>query len=347
VDGREFRARRIILATGSHPVVPPGWQKFGQRILNSDTLFEQADLPRRIAIVGLGAIGAELAQALARLGLEVAGFEAGELLAGLSDPEVNARLCTALDEEISLHLGTPARLEEGDGHITVSGGGETFTADAVLAAMGRRPNIADLGLDTLGVPLDEKGMPEVNPNSLQIGDLPVYLAGDANGRLPILHEAADEGYIAGQNAVTEAPVKFRRRVRLGIVFVSPEVAQVGARWSELDRESTAIGAFDFKRQGRARTAEMNTGLLRVYAAKATGKLLGAEMCAPAAGHLAHLLAQALQHEASVRDMLAMPFYHPVLEEGLRSALRDVAKQVWDEHVPDLAYCPSLNIEALD
>jgi dihydrolipoamide dehydrogenase len=347
VAGREYRARSLILATGSHPVVPAAWEKFGDRILTTDTLFEQADLPRRIAVVGLGAVGAELAQALARLGLDVAGFESGEALAGLNDPEVNARLHSFLDDEIALHTGAEATLEEVDDGIAVSGGGETFTADLVLAAMGRKPNVAGLGLETLGVPLDERGMPEVDPHSLQIADLPVYLVGDANGRLPILHEAADEGYIAGQNAMADAPSRFRRRIRLGIVFVSPEVAQVGSRFTELDPEATAIGAFDFRRQGRARTAERNAGLLRVYADKATGRLQGAEMCAPAAGHLAHLLAQAMQQKATARDLLAMPFYHPVLEEGLRSALRDLARQVWDTPASDLAHCPSLNIEALD
>lgn len=348
VDGREYLARRIILATGSSPIVPPDWQRFKDRILTTDTLFEQADLPRRIAVVGLGAIGAEMAQALARLGLEVAGFDYSEMLAGLTDPEVNGLLCGILQHEITLELGAQARLEEaGEGAIAVSGANGTFTADAVLAAMGRKPNIAGLGLETLGVPLDDRGMPPVDPNSMQIADLPVYLAGDANGRLPILHEAADDGYIAGSNAVAAAPTQYCRRIGLGIVFVSPEVARAGARFAELDPQSTAIGSFDFRSQGRARTAEVNTGLLRIYADKATGTLLGAEMCAPAAGHLAHLLALAMQHEASARSMLAMPFYHPVLEEGLRSALRDVARQVSEVHVPDLAHCPPLNISALD
>jgi dihydrolipoamide dehydrogenase len=310
-------------------------------------LFEQADLPRRIAVVGLGAIGAEMAQALARLGLEVAGFDASRMLAGLTDPDVNSLLCKILERDVALHLGAQASLEEVPDGIAVRGTNGTFIADAVLAAMGRRPNIAGLGLETLGVPLDDKGMPQVDPNSMQIADLPVYLAGDANGHLPILHEAADDGYIAGSNAVAAAPTQFCRRTRLGIVFVSPEVAQVGARLKELDLKSTAIGTFDFRHQGRARTAESNTGLVRVYADKASGRLLGAELCAPAAGHLAHLLALAMENQASARSMLAMPFYHPVLEEGLRSALRDVARQVSDVHVPDLAHCPPLNISALD
>ena len=110
VDEREFSARRIILATGSRPVVPQPWTQFGARILTTDTLFEQRDLPRRIVVVGMGPIGIEMAQALSRLGLEVAGFDTVETLAGLSDPQVMSTLHKALTQEFPLYLGAPAEL---------------------------------------------------------------------------------------------------------------------------------------------------------------------------------------------------------------------------------------------
>jgi dihydrolipoamide dehydrogenase len=347
VDGREIRARRIILATGSMPIVPADWRQFGNRVLTTDSLFELADLPRRIAVIGLGAIGVELAQALARVGIEVAGFEAGDTLAGLSDPQVIAVLRKSLARDMAVHTGVAAELGEANGAIMVNGGGEHYRADTVLAAMGRRPNIAGLGLETLGVPLDDKGLPEVDPHSMQIGDLPVFMVGDANGRLPILHEAADEGYIAAQNALADTPVRFRRRVGLGVVFCSPGVARVGERHADLDPAAIAVGDFDFARQGRARLAGVDEGVLRIYADRASGKLVGAEMCAPAAEHFAHLLALAMHQGMSVRAMLGMPFYHPVLEEGLRSALRRVAREVSDTPASDLAHCPPLDIDALD
>jgi dihydrolipoamide dehydrogenase len=347
VDGRQIKARRIILATGSAPIVPADWRRFGNRVLTTDSLFELADLPRRIAVIGLGAIGVELAQALARVGIEVAGFEAGDTLAGLSDPQVIAVLRKSLARDMAVHTGVAAELGEANGAIMVNGGGEHYRADTVLVAIGRKPNIDGLGLETLGVPLDDKGMPEVDPNSMQIGDLPVFMAGDANGSLPILHEAADEGYIAAQNALAETPARFCRRVGLGIVFCSPGVARVGMRHAELDADATAVGEFDFSSQGRARIAGLEEGLLRIYADRESGKLIGAEMCAPAAEHFAHLLALAMHQGMSVRAMLGMPFYHPVLEEGLRSALRRVAREVSDTPASDLAHCPPLDIDALD
>lgn len=347
VNGREINARKIILAPGSRPVVPKDWQSFGKNILTTDTLFEQPDLPGRMAVVGMGAIGIEMAQALSRLGIEVAGFDTAEALAGLSDPEVITALREALEREFPLYLGAPADLSQSGRAITVASASGSFTADAVLAAMGRRPNIDNLGLETLGVPLDDRGMPAIDPTTLRIGDLPVWLAGDANSHLAILHEATDEGHIAGRNAVAEAPKAHCRRTELAIVFSSPGVARVGARLADLEPGGIAIGSVDFSTQGRARTAERATGLMRIYADATNAKLLGAEMCVPAAEHMAHLLALALQQNLTVHDMLAMPFYHPVLEEGLRTALRDLARQLPGGGRSDLSDCPSLGMDALE
>ena len=347
VAGRTIVARRIILATGSRPIIPAAWERFGDRILTTDSLFECRDLPRRIAVVGLGALGIEMAQALSRLGLEVAGFDTGRAVAGLSDPQVSASLREALAREFDMYLGGPADLDQAPDGITVQGAGGEFTADAVLAAIGRRANVDDLGLDTLGVELDAQGMPPVDPRTLQIADLPVYLAGDANAHLALLHEAADEGHIAGRNAVSQVPHCYRRRTELAIVFCSPGVARVGARFADLDPDTILIGSVDFARQGRARIAARNRGLLRIYAERTSGRLRGAEMCAPAAEHLAHLLALAIERGLHVRDVLAMPFYHPVLEEGLRSALRELSSQLPDQGGSDLSQCAALGIEALE
>ena len=328
--------------------MPGPWRAFGERILTTDTLFEQEDLPRRIAVIGMGAIGVEIAQALARLGLEVAGFDAVEGLAGIDDAEVLAAFRLLIEAEVALHLGAPAELEIAGGAIRVTGGGRSFEADAVLVAIGRRPNIDELGLATLGVPLDDKGLPEVDPATLRIGDLPVFLAGDANGYRPLLHEAADEGHIAGRMAAPDAEGSgLCRRTPLSIVFSSPQVARVGAPLSELGDKDVATGSADFSKQARARMAQTAAGLLRIHAERETGRLLAAEMCVPAAEHLAHLLALAVERRMTVSDVLAMPFYHPVLEEGLRGALRDLAKDVAGAGVSDLSNCKALGHDALD
>ncbi|ABM42408.1 pyridine nucleotide-disulfide oxidoreductase dimerization region [Acidovorax sp. JS42] len=347
VNGQVYTARRIIIATGSRPIVPEDWLAFGNRILTTDTLFEQPTLGPRVAVIGLGPLGVEIAQALARLGVEVMAFATGKSVAGLSDPAINDALLARLKDEFIVNVGDKAELREVAGGIQVTNGSATGVVDQVVAAMGRRPNLEHLGLDTLGVELDDKGRPPIDPCTLQVGDLPVFIAGDADGDRPLLHEAADEGHIAGLNALAPTPRGFARRTPLAITFSQPHAAVVGQRHADLPQGQWVVGTVDFARQGRARVAQCNHGRLNVYAEHGSGRLLGAELCAPAGEHMAHLLALAVEQRLTVHDLLRMPFYHPVLEEGLRTALRDAASRLPKASDSDLAACEAYGASALD
>lgn len=347
VNGQVHTARRIIIATGSRPIVPEDWLAFGDRILTTDTLFEQPTLGPRVAVIGLGPLGVEIAQALARLGVEVMAFATGKSVAGLSDPAINDALLARLKDEFIVNVGDKAELREVAGGIQVTNGSATVVVDQVVAAMGRRPNLEHLGLDTLGVALDDKGRPPIDQCTLQVGNLPVFIAGDADGDRPLLHEAADEGHIAGLNALAPTPRGFARRTPLAITFSQPQAAVVGQRHADLPQGQWVGGTVDFARQGRARVAQCNHGRLNVYAEHGSGRLLGAELCTPAGEHMAHLLALAVEQRLTVHDLLRMPFYHPVLEEGLRTALRDAASRLPKASDSDLAACEAYGASALD
>jgi len=347
VNGRKLRARSIIIATGSRPVMPAPWRAFSKQVLTTDTLFEQETLPSQMAVLGLGPVGIEMAQALSRIGVKVTAFSESATVGGLSDPQVNAVAIELLRREFALHLGEKVDLDIFDSGACVRTGAEKVVVGGALAALGRQPNIDNLGLETLGIELDERGMPPVNPHTMQIADLPVFMAGDADGRIPVLHEAADDGHIAGINAMRATPFCFARRVPLTIIFSDPGIATVGSSFQSLDGKNPLIGEIRFDHQSRARIGQRNKGILRLYAAPESGRLLGAEMCAPAAEHMAHLLALAIERSLTVRDMLRLPFYHPVLEEGLRTALRDLAAQLPAADESDLAGCEPLNAEALE
>lgn len=350
VNGQTYHAKSIVLAPGSKPVLPAEWQALGARVLTTDTLFEQTTLGPRMAVMGMGPLGIEMAQALARLGMEVHGYATHDRLAGLGDPSVNAALHRALAGEFTLHTGAKATLHAASGGIEVRSGAHRTVVDQVLVAIGRRPQLAGLGLETLGVALDKQGMPPVHPQSLQVADLPVFLAGDAHALRPLLHEAVDEGHIAGMNALAHAPRCFQRRTPLAIVFSAPNAAVVGQGLAALQKQDGlhwVTGSVDFARQGRARAGQRNEGRLCVYADRASGRLLGAELCAPAGEHLAHLLALAIAQQLTVAQLLGMPFYHPVLEEGLRTALRDAARQLPPGSESDLAACDAIGAAALE
>ena len=188
IGGKAHATRSIIIATGSRPRLPDAWLAFGDRMLTTDTLFEQPTLGPRIAVIGMGPLGVEMAQALARLGLQVSAFSTGEHFAGIRDAAINTELAQVLKADMRLYTGAPAELREVAGGIEVRSGNQAVVVDQVVAAMGRTPNIEHLGLETLGVPLDERGLPPVDPQTQQIGNLPVFMAGDANGHLPLLHE---------------------------------------------------------------------------------------------------------------------------------------------------------------
>lgn len=163
---------------------------------------------------------------------------------------------------------------------------------------------------------------------MQAGDSAIFIAGDANADAPLLHEAADEGRIAGENAARFPDVRpGLRRAPLGVVFSDPQIALVGTPHARLQAGQYVTGAVDFSDQGRSRVMLKNRGLLHVYADIATGRFLGAEMIGPSAEHIGHLLAWAAQQELTIARMLEMPFYHPVVEEGLRTALRDAAARL--------------------
>lgn len=347
INGETLRARKIILATGTHPIIPEPWRKLGKQLLTTDTLFEQKKLPTRIGIIGMGPIGVEMAQALARLGIQVSAFGSRNTIAGISDPDINTIVIELLRQEFSIYLGDRAEAKSHQKEIQITAGKSQVAVDAILVALGRQPNIDGLGLDTLGIALNEKGMPSVNPNTQQIGDLPIFLAGDVNGQKPILHEAADEGFIAGYNANRAENFCFQRRTPLGIVFSDPNIAVIGKRYQELDSQKIVIGKINFTNQGRARAGQYNKGLLHVYADAKNGKLLGAEMCAPSGEHMAHLLALAIDRKLTVHELLRIPFYHPVLEEGLRTALRSITAQLPINRIPDLTRCDNLGTNAID
>jgi dihydrolipoamide dehydrogenase len=230
--------------------------------------------------------------------------------------------------EFAVHLGQPVEIDAAGEALRVTAGDREVTVDAVLAALGRAPNVAGLGLERLGLPLDEGGLPPFDPQTLQVGDLPVYIAGDVNADRVVMHEASDEGFIAAWNAV-HGPARFRRRTPLTIAFTDPEIAMVGLPYAALP-EGTVSAAFDFAHQGRAIAMRSASGKAKVYAEPGSGRLLGAEVLAPHGEHLAHLLALAIERDLSVAEMLTMPVYHPVLEEGLRSALRSLARKAYGE-----------------
>lgn len=332
-DDVRVEARAVVVATGSRPAIPPAFRDLGEAVLTSESVFELPDLPESLAVIGAGPLGIELAQAFARLGAAVTVFDEGGHVGGLSDPDVAASALALLSREMPIELGAEVRATRAGEGVEIAwsrGGREAGTQRfrKVLVAAGRPPNLDGLDLDRAGLALDRHGAPDIDPATMRAGGSAVFFAGDADHARPVLHEASDEGRIAGRNAARHPRIEPSPRMApLAVTYTDPEIAVVGGGWRGLAARDPARGDVDLSDSGRARVMGRNAGWLRVYADREGGTLLGAEMIGPEAEHLAHLLAWAVQRRLTADDVLALPFYHPTLEESLRAALRKLCGEL--------------------
>jgi dihydrolipoamide dehydrogenase len=353
-DHTLVEAERFVIATGSTPIVPDEWRAAGPRVINSDAVFDWDDLPQSVAVAGTGVIGLELGQALHRLGVRVTIFGRGTSVAQLSDPAVLDVARSAMQDELDVRFKTRiVEVAPQDDGLSITsedanGDQQTEHFEYLLSAIGRRPNVHQLGLENTGLQRDHHGIPLYNSQTMQCKEhdgtgSAIFIAGDANNERPQLPEAADHGRIAGDNAARYPDVQpGLRRTPLAISFTEPQIATMGSSYGELcvtHAGRFAVGQVSFHNQGRSRVMLQNKGLLRVYAEYQSGRFLGAEMIGPRAENIGHLLAWAVQAGLTVDAMLDMPFYHPVVEEGVRTALRDLAHHLKNEPVHD---CPCVD-----
>jgi dihydrolipoamide dehydrogenase len=332
----QVAARAIVVAAGSAPHVPTPLRELGERLLTSDTIFELPTLPRSIAVLGAGAIGLELGQALAQLGVATTILGNGTRMPLLKSQCMQSEARTLFEHRVDLQLGIRefAAVPVADG-VRVSwtradDQRREATVEYVLAATGRRPQLARLDLHRANVELDERGRPRGFDNrTMRITDTAIFFAGDITGERPVLHEAAAEGRIAGINAARYPDVRAHvRHVPLAIMFTDPNMAVVGTiPGPEGEGEAWDVGEVDWSDQGRATIIHQNHGRARIYANRACGTILGAELIGPRVEHLAHLLAWAIELRTTVPQALAMPYYHPVVEEGLRTALQQLGRKI--------------------
>jgi dihydrolipoamide dehydrogenase len=341
-DGRKVSAKAIVVATGARPSVPKPFDALGDIVLTNETIFELPSLPRSIAVIGAGPLGLELAQALARLGVETAVFEQTDHLAGVRDAEVAEELRSVLTTEFAIRLAVKLDVEASGRGARLSWSGTSSGAasfERILVAAGRPPDLHGLDLKSTGVSVNEHGIPKFDPSTLQCGAAPIFLAGDTDGQRPVLHEASSEGAIAGRNAASFPDVrKNKRSTPLSIMFTDPPLAVIGATPSG----PTIVGSASYADQGRAKVEARSAGLVRIYADPKSGVLTGAALFGPGMDHVAHLFAWAIERGETAAAILALPFYHPAFEEGLKPALRKIceaAKAPELEHLDDVASLP--------
>ena len=259
---KTYRAKRFIVATGSEPVIPSDWSAPKSKLLTTDTFFELKSLPKRMAVIGSGPIGLEMGQAIARIGTEVTLFGEAKSIGGLTDPQVVRNVVETLAKELTFKDEVVEDVERVGSRFRVRTKVDTYLVDQVLVAIGRKPNLAFLGLEQLDVTYDSSGKLQLDPNFTIPGSR-IQLVGDVNDYRPILHESGYQGFKIGRS---EAPTD---RAALAIAFTSPNIATVGESLKDLRSRKFAfvVGTARLVDQGRALAKLANDGVIRLYAGK--------------------------------------------------------------------------------
>lgn len=330
---QELSTKRILIATGSVPASLPGVELDGEIVGTSDQAIAYSEVPRRLVVIGGGAIGLELGSVWSRLGAEVTVIEyLPRLLAGM-DAELAKtaeRLFTA--QGLKLRLGCrvqSARAEGGVGKVRfldAEGKEQEIEAERVLVAVGRRAYTEGLGLDAVGVPVDERGRVEVD-DSFQTRVAGIYAIGDVIRGPMLAHKAEDEGVAAVERmAGRYAAVNYDAIPN--VVYTEPEIASVGQSEEALREAGIPFkkGSFPFRFNGRARAMNATDGFAKILAHAETDRILGAHIIGPRAGELIAELAVAIDMMASAEDIALASHAHPTLAEVVREAAMDVEKR---------------------
>lgn len=308
-------ARRIVIATGSSPMVPPIPGLATVPYLTNETLFVDRTAPQHLLIIGGGPIGLEMAQAHARLGAKVTVIEAAHAL-GKDDPEMVATLLEHIRAEgVDMLEGTAVtKASQNEGAITLTlADGREVTGSHLLVAAGRSPNIADLNLDAAGIAYDQRGI-KVD-DQMRTSTKKIYAIGDVAGGLQFTHVA---GYHAGlvlRSALMALPARERRDHIPWVTYTDPELAQVGLTEDEARKKFGAklqIARFDFAQNDRAIAERKSLGGAKVMVYQ--GRPVGATLLGHAAGEHINFWALALSQRLKMRHIAGMVAAYPTFGE---------------------------------
>ncbi len=325
-DGqRSYRARHILLATGSVPRDIPPAPADGERILNSDHMLNLQRVPARLVVVGSGAVGCEFASVFASFGSEVILVEMLPRLLPLEDEEVSRELERAFKKRGIKSL-TGAKLAGvetgGEGvqvSLTIGDKTETAAADMVLIAVGRAPVTGDLGLEALGIGLDG-GYVEVN-EYMQTAVPHIYAIGDIVKTPWLAHVASAEGIVAVEHMAGEKARPLNYDHVPSVTYCEPEVGSVGLTEAEArDRGyDVAVGKFPFSASGKAAIEGKTTGFVKVVRETRYDELLGVHIIGPSATDLIAEACVALQIESTTEELFRAIHAHPTLSEAMAEA----------------------------
>ncbi|MBV72013.1 MAG: dihydrolipoyl dehydrogenase [Myxococcales bacterium] len=322
-----LETKDILIATGSKVAQLRGVEFDGDRIGDSTTALSYPDVPKHLVIIGAGVIGLELGSVWARLGARVTVLEYQDrILAGMDEELASSAMTVFKKQGLNFKLGvkvTGARVTKNKCTVEIEGA-KPVTCDRVLVAVGRVPNTDNLGLETVGIELDQRGRVPVDA-SFQTKAPHVFAIGDVIAGPMLAHKAEEEGIACVEQIVT-GHGHLNYDAVPGIVYTHPEIASVGKTEDELKDAGIQYkkGKFPFMANGRARAMGETDGFVKVLAEVGTDRILGAHIIGPNAGDLIAEIALAIEFGASSEDVARSCHAHPTLAEVVKEAALSVA-----------------------
>ncbi|MGB6064379.1 MAG: dihydrolipoyl dehydrogenase [Desulfomonilaceae bacterium] len=330
-DGvHRFEFQHAILATGSSPAQLPGIPHDGKIVIDSTDALEPHDIPRRLIVVGAGAVGLELGMLYAKLGTEVTMLDSADKLLPTVDPQISRVIERALKRlNVKLVLGAKVKeLKKADSgaelHYSTSKGEQSSEADQILVGIGRRPNTSDLGIEKAGVKLDSRGFVEVDER-METSVSGIFAIGDMVAGQMLAHKAMYQGKVAAE-VIAGQPAAFEGVEVPGVIFSDPEIATVGLTEQEAEAKNIKVktGVFPFKASGRAMTmGEESYGFSKVVSDAETGTVLGVHIVGPHASDLISEGCLAVASASHVDDLTLTIHPHPTLPESIEEAAEQV------------------------
>ncbi len=322
---RIVTSRYFIVATGSRPQIPENAGMAHVPVLTNETLFELKERPQRLLVLGAGPVGVEMAQAFQRLGSSVTVVGRSARILGRDDAELARMLQQSLQSEgLRILLGQEIeRIESGLAHLK---SGTTIPVDAVLAAVGRRPNMEALNLNAIGVNTAEKGI--VVDRHCRTNVKNIFACGDVTGKYLFTHMAEHTAKVAVMNAVLRVPSSVDENRVSWCTFTDPELAHAGLGEEELRRRGKKfqVYRFPFSKLDRAVTESESTGLVKVFA-NARGKVLGASILGANAGEMIAEYALAIKAKSGLGTISSTIHPYPTYALGNRRAADIFANSV--------------------
>lgn len=333
-DGeQQVHCRNAIIATGSHPFVLPNVPD-DPRIWDSTAALTLQAVPKRFLIIGGGIIGLEMAQIYSALGSEITIVEMLEQIIPPADKDLVQPLFLKLKKKYTILTSTKVTaITAAETGIQVSMEGknapENGEFDAVLVAVGRRPNSAGLGFDTLGGTIDARGFLQVNERQ-ETNVQHIYAIGDVVGEPMLAHKASHEGKVAAE-VIAGHKAAFTPMTIPSVAYTNPEVAWMGLTEKEAKAQNIdfAKGKFPWGASGRALGSGATAGVSKVLFDKKTGRIIGAGICGVNAGELIHEAVLALEMGATAKDISLTVHAHPTLSETFAFAAEIVDGSITD------------------